>query len=75
MIAMAIMFRGVAVGIQVMSETEDERELIACLEGMAAEGDRRSLGTKPHCLFLCPKLPGAAANRLDAAELAASLKA
>ena len=56
------MFQGVAVGIQVTAESDEEAVLLGCLDGMKAE---RSWGVRG--LFLCPRLPWenvlAAANR------------
>ena len=49
--------RDVMVGIQVTAENDGDRMLLAALEGLSAEGNRREDREPPGALFLCLKMP------------------
>ncbi len=50
--------KGQPVGIQVTAENDAERVLMAGLEGLAADGNRREERESPSTLFLYLKMPG-----------------
>ena len=52
-----VKIQGNPVGIQVMAENDAERVLMAGLEGLVADGNRREEREAPSTLFLCLKMP------------------
>ena len=52
-----VKIQGNTVGIQVTADSDAERVLMAGLEGLVADGNRREDREAPSALFLCLKMP------------------
>jgi hypothetical protein len=58
MILKKILFQGVAVGLQITAENEDEKELLRCLSGLKTAQSKKFNRDPLPALILCPLLPG-----------------